>query len=98
MTDVLVRILVDQLCFLELSASDVLNEDSAVQQAESIVSELESLTKDDRQQLLVLLQSEAAEAKATGQPAATIAFIESLPDGLGLDERVSDPNGLKSGY
>lgn len=32
MVEILAHILVDQLCFLELSDGDVLNEDAAVQQ------------------------------------------------------------------
>ncbi len=82
--DVLLRIVVDQLCFLELSDDETINEDAAVEQFESIVSELASLGRGDRDRLVGLLAAVAAQARTKQASSARVEFLSSLPDALGL--------------
>lgn len=83
MEDVLLRIIVDQLCFLELSTEEIVNDDAAVRQVESIASELSSLPSSERARLsrmLVLLAGAGSMSDARSE------FVRSLPGALGLSE------------
>ncbi|MEO1483002.1 MAG: hypothetical protein AAFU77_12925 [Myxococcota bacterium] len=83
MDEQLVMVLVDQMCFLELSGDDVINPDAAVRQMESIVAVFEELDSAQKEQLKILIERQAQEARARGIELRA-EFIESLPEALGL--------------
>ena len=92
MNEVLIRLLVDQLCFLELSGDDTVSVDAAVQQFETVVSEVALLAADDRRRLAVLLGAEATRARVDQESEERVEFIETLPDALGLLEEDDEEN------
>ncbi len=85
MNKVLIRILIEQICFLELSDEAVIDSDIAVQQLESICSGFECFTKEERGIILNLI-SEVTPALLEGDPSdEMVSLIDELPGLLGLE-------------
>lgn len=86
LVDVLARVLTHHLCFLELCGDDDVNPDAAVRQLEAVTAELASLGEPDRQHLVRCMRAEAAALNAAGADSAKVDCIETMPDGIGLED------------
>ena len=76
------RIIIDQLCFLELTDDAILNPDVAVQQTEQIAAALIEMDTEGKhlfEDVCRLYADESADADRV-----KAGFIAELPDNLGL--------------
>ena len=79
----LMLIAVEAAAFLELSGDDVVDEDAAVEQMESIAARLQALPPAELEEFLRLVEEEAQRAARKGdRPLAE--FLEGFPESFGL--------------
>ena len=90
MVEALVEILVDVALFLDLSDDATVDPDSAVEQLDTIVYRLKSLSRTDKERVATLIRAQAVEAAAAGARKEVVECIENLPSGLGLVEDEED--------
>ena len=56
-SDILIKILIDTIIFLEFSDESVINQDSAIAMMEQISSDLRKMNIDDKQKLLGVIEA-----------------------------------------
>jgi hypothetical protein len=67
MNQTLIRLVADNIAFLELSGDDVVDPDAAVREVEAIVHRLRGLSDDEREQFISFVEDVlATEARASG--------------------------------
>lgn len=88
MNKALMRIIIQNICFFELSSDDAVNPDDAVREIEGIASELNDLNDADKEVFICFIQEYALSEEEAGQPEKRVEFIKSIPISLGL---IDDP-------
>lgn len=88
MNRILMEIVVDLICFLELSPDEVVDLDSAVQTLENVCYSLKQLSLDDRQEFVSYLNERIYKTSSLEER----EFLRSLPENIGLrdDGEVDD--------
>ncbi len=84
LTDVLLKCIVEQLVFFELSSDEIVNPDAAVNQMELIAFELSNLMPDDKDIIINYVKHYTEEQKKVGASSKKIEFLESLSKSIGL--------------
>jgi len=78
----LMRIVLDPLCFFELSSDEILDQDAAVRQIESIGSDLDKLSADEKRAFLACAEAMATEETQRPKRAA---FLRSMATVMGWE-------------
>lgn len=78
----LAKVVIDQICFLELSSDEVVDPDYAIQQLEVISAELSHLEQTEIAILVAMIRETASENDSADRR----EFILKIPDYLGLTE------------
>lgn len=76
------RIIIDQLCFLELTDDSILNPDAAIQQTEQIAATLIEI--DAKGKLLFKEACSRYAKESVNTDISRSQFIEELPENLGI--------------
>ena len=84
MNKTLIKVIVQNLAFLELSGDDIINPDAAVRAIESVATELDALTDREKAMFSDFVGKLADEEERAGQPQERVEFIRSIPEALGL--------------
>lgn len=82
----LTQIIVEFATFLEFTEADVLDPDIAVQELEHIAESLRHLNSADRNEFVSQIRKIVDEARLSGESAERLAFLENLPENLGLGD------------
>jgi len=85
MNERLMRALLDQAAFLELSGDDVIAPDAAVRQLEEIAAAMQSLLPEERAALLACSRRLADEERERNGDAPRVHFLMSIGQRLGLE-------------
>jgi len=90
LNEILLRIIIQHLSFLELSSDEIINQDAAIQEIENICSELENLSSVDKKKFRDFVKTYAEIESTAGQPEERVEFIKNIPESLGLINHSDD--------